>query len=547
MITWIQRSFQQHFRIIFGILLVLIIVSFIFVTNASSGLGRTSHTYLTRDFFGYNLGSQEDQSRLFGDANLSATLQLGYAGFGSEQLQQYAFQRIAALHLADQLHLPASTSEEVAAHIKSLRAFAGDDGQFDATRYNAFRDSLKTNSRFSAADVNRIIANDVRANKAQELVAGPGYVLDGDVRTQLARTETSWTIGIATVDYASYDPRVSPASADLAKFFADNSFRYEIPPQAVVSSVTFPTAAYLATAQVTEQEVRALFDSNPANFQKSANDPKNPSALKPAEAGDFDLVRSAVEATLRQRRAQTLSEKAASDFSLALYEAQLANDPAAITAIVNAHNLKLQSLAPFTKQSGPAEFDHSPDIANAAFKLDASHFYSDAIGYNQGAVVLFWQETLPPRTPLLSEVSAKVTADYLENEKRKRFVELGRILKSAIEGRVKAGDTFEQAVAAAAKASSVKIDAKMVPAFTAREPAKDVDYSIFGALERLEQGQTSDMVIAQDKGLFVYAAGKKLPDLSPANPQYAAARAQLASLTARLSPISIFLSSSALS
>ena len=43
------------------------------------------------------------------------------------------------------------------------------------------------------------------------------------------------------------------------------------------------------------------------------------------------------------------------------------------------------------------------------------------------------------------------------------------------------------------------------------------------------------MVIAQDKGLFVYAAGKKLPDLSPANPQYAAARAQLASLTARLS------------
>ena len=52
MITWIQRSFQQHFRIIFGILLVLIIVSFIFVTNASSGLGRTSHTYLTLFMFG---------------------------------------------------------------------------------------------------------------------------------------------------------------------------------------------------------------------------------------------------------------------------------------------------------------------------------------------------------------------------------------------------------------------------------------------------------------------------------------------------------------
>ena len=45
-------------------------------------------------------GSQEDQARLFGDANLSATLQLGYSGISSEQLQQYALQRAAALYPA---------------------------------------------------------------------------------------------------------------------------------------------------------------------------------------------------------------------------------------------------------------------------------------------------------------------------------------------------------------------------------------------------------------------------------------------------------------
>jgi peptidyl-prolyl cis-trans isomerase D len=39
MISWIQRNLQQHFKIIFAVLLDLIIVSFVFVTNASSGLG----------------------------------------------------------------------------------------------------------------------------------------------------------------------------------------------------------------------------------------------------------------------------------------------------------------------------------------------------------------------------------------------------------------------------------------------------------------------------------------------------------------------------
>jgi hypothetical protein len=42
------------------------------------------------------------------------------------------------------------------------------------------------------------------------------------------------------------------------------------------------------------------------------------------------------------------------------------------------------------------------------------------------------------------------------------------------------------------------------------------------------------MVVTADKGVLVYAANKQAPDLSPANPQYAVARAQLSSLTARL-------------
>ncbi len=126
----------------------------------------------------------------------------------------------------------------------------------------------------------------------------------------------------------------------------------------------------------------------------------------------------------------------------------------------------------------------------------------------------------------------KVSADYIENEKRRLFVELGKSLRSQIEARLKAGDTFDKAVATAA-GSSVKVEAKSVAPFTLREPPKDVDYSVLGSLERLEKGQVSEMSIAQDKGTLIYVADKKLPDLAESSPPYTAARAQVAASISR--------------
>lgn len=533
MISWIQRNLQQHFKLIFGVLLGLTIVSFVFVTNASSGLGRADRQTLTREFFGHNLGSEDGQARIFGDANLSATLQLGYAGFSSEQLQQYAFQRAAALHLADQFHLPATAKTEVADHIKTLAAFAGDNGEFDPVRYATFRDNLKT-GRVTEADIARVLADDVRIGKAQLLVGGPGYVLDEDVRTQLGRADTQWTLNVATADYKSYAPALNPGTAELTKFFEDNSFRYEVGPRVVVSAVNFAITEFLGGVTVTEAEVKARFDAAPSSFSKPANDPKDPKAVKPAEAGDFALVRADVEATLKSERAHRLAIKAASDLSYALFEKRVSHDSAAVEAFLAARNLKAQRLAPFGANTGPAEFGQSPDIAAAAFKLGSARHFSDAVPHLGGAAVLFWHETEPARKPLFSEVSAQVTSDYTESERRKRFVDLGRALKTLIETRLKAGDSFEQAAAAASRAHSVSLAVSNFPAFSLREPAKDIDYSILGVLDRLEQGQVSDMVVNADKGLLVYAAGRQLPDLTPANPQYAVARTQLASLTARL-------------
>jgi len=532
MISWIQKYFQHHFRIIFALILASTIISFIIAFGPGSNFGRTDRRpTITREFFGYNLGSQDDQTRLIGDAGLSVNLQTGYNSLEGADLQNYAFQRVAALALADQLHIPPTSKQEIADYIKGLRLFAGEDGQFDAGRYATFRDSLKTNPRLTEAEVSRVLSDDVRADKVQKIIAGPGYVLPNDVKAQLDRADSVWTLSTATADLATFNPSIPVTDLLLTKFFEENSFRYTIAPRAVVAAAHFPAAAYTSAVTVGEADVRAFYDANPGRFPNAA---AKPAGTKVDAAADYAAVRAQVEAALRLERAQRFAVKAASDLSFALYDGKIEPGTPAFDNLVAAQHLTLRPLAPFTREDGPAELGHSTEIANEAFKLGSNRSYSDALAAPGGAVVLFWKETQPSRQPAFAEVREKIAADYTANEKSKRFVEFGKTLRSLIENRLKAGDTFEKAVASAAGATSVKIESKTLPPFSRRNPPKDLDFSIAGAMERLEKGRVSDMIIAKDHGLFVYAADKKLPDFSETGPAYAAMRAQMAVVNARI-------------
>lgn len=531
MISWIQKYFQHHFRAIFAVLLGVTIISFIFTIGAAPGIGRADRQSVERRVFGYNLTSQEDSNRLFGDASVSAQLQYGFTPEGAE-LQNYALLRAAALKIADDLHIPAASKQEITDFIKNLRSFAGQDGQFDAARYSQFRDSLKTNPRMNEGRVGRILSDDIRMGKVQKLLAGPGYVQASDVKSQLEKGDSSWTLAVATVDYASYNPAIPANDATLTKFFEENAFRYEIAPQVVANYVEFSILPLLSQVTVTEPEVRAFYDANPAHFPKPAADPKATPA-KADPAADYAAVRPQVESTLKVERARHLASKAASDFSFALYEKKLAPGTPAFDAFVAAQKLPVKSLAPFTREQGPLELGGSPEVAEEAFKLGKDRTYSDAVSAPGGAVVLFWKETIPAHKPLFTEVKDKVASDFVDGEKRKKFVELGRTLRTALETRLKSGEAFDKAVAAIASANSVKIDAKTFPAFTRRQPPQDLDYTALGALDRLDKGKVSDLLIAKDHGLLVYAVDKKLPDLSETSPQFVTTREQIAMATSR--------------
>lgn len=526
MISWIQRTFQQHFKWLFLALLAVVIVSFVFITNASSGFGHTAKQTPARPFFGINLGSSEDQQALVKDATLSVQLH-GMQIRSEAQFQQYALQRHAALHLAEELNLPAPTDAELVAHLQTLRAFAGADGQFDAKRYAEFRDSLKTNPQLRESDVTRVISDDVTYQQVLKLLAGPGYVLPLDVQNQLNRADATWTLEAVTIDYAGFKPAIAVSDEALSKFFEYNTARYEVAPKVAVSYVEFPSSAYADKVTFTEAGLRAYFDANPARFTKTAGD--KPAAPSTPDA-DFAAARKQVEDAYKAERAKTLATSAASDFAVALYDNKVTG--ATLDAFLASRQLARKTVAPFNADSVPAELGGSRRVAIEALKTGPQKPFSDAVDIGRGAAILVWTESVPARQPALAEVKARVTSDYLESEKRKRFSEAGRALRTALENRLKAGDTLAKAVAASTAVISAPLSTKSWPAFTLATPPQDIDYNVYSALEGLQKGELSQMVSTAEQGLIVYAADKKLPSSDPASPKFTEMRSRLASYTA---------------
>jgi peptidyl-prolyl cis-trans isomerase D len=524
MISWIQTTFQHHFKLVFAVLLALMIVAFVFTIGASPGIGRAERSVLARQYFDLNLNKPEDQRILFSDASLSAYLNLGYSGLNNDQLQMYALQRYAVIAIANELRIPAPSEAELKTFITGLRPFQGQNGEFDAATYNRFTANIRSNGRNSEADVARVLSSDYRVDQVNRLFSGPGYVMHSDIAQQLARSETSWTIAIANLSYESFKPTINPSEAEINKYFSDNIFRYEIQPKFDGSYVEIPLSNYLAQVKVTDAEVRAFYDANKARFSAQTE-----GAAKLDDAAAYSAVKTQVDLALRTERARQLAIKSASDITVSLFEKGA--KPATINTLLAGYGLNTKPLPPFGSEETPAQLGGQPEIAAEAFKLSVDRIFSDALATPNGAVILIWNSTIPARKPELSEVRQKVLADYSEVERRKHFVEAGKAIKASIESRLKAGEAFAAAADAAANAFGVKAEVKTPAAFTLRQPPQDAEYTALSALERLTKGQISDMLLSGPKGLIVYVINKATPDLSPANANYALAKAQMARIS----------------
>jgi peptidyl-prolyl cis-trans isomerase D len=537
MISWIQRVFQQHFKWLFFLLLAVVIVSFVFVTEYSSRLGQRSHKIPDRPFFGINLSKADETRRLVEDAQLS--LYLRQSPFSPQpsqaEMEQHALHRHAALHFAAQLGIPTPGSEapEVAAYIQTLGRFAGPDGRFDPKAYASLLDEIKKNPRgFNENDLGRVILDDVRAEAFEKLLAGPGYVLPSDLAEQLARRDTRWTLAVAAIDGSAFAPRIDVSDTAVSAWFEQNARRYELGPRVSVAAVRFPVERHAASVTLTEAQIRAAYDANPARYPAPAAAPGEIRIDGPD--ADFAAVRAQVEADLRRQRAERAALTAADDLTFRLLDQGVT--PEKLPAFLAAQNLSLEELGPVGAGSVPAVLGGdaaSSRILPEVLRLAADRPFSSPIPVPDGAVVLVWRESLPSRVPDFAEVRDRVLPDYQAAERRRLLNEAGRSLRASVATALAAGKPFADAVSEAAKAAGLKAEVKKPEPFTLMNPPQDVDFTALRALEGLEKGELSEFLPSRgETGLLVQALAKDIPAFDPASPAAAEIKAQMAPILA---------------
>lgn len=532
MISWIQRYFQKHFRLVFAVILIAVAVPMVFIYSASGGTGDGQGTgkLLERPFFGYNLGNAEQTRRIFSDGTWSIRLKAGYDALQGDQVQQYALQRIAGLALADELHLPVPTADQVAKAVATLRAFQNEQGQFDQTRYTQFADSLKTRNDLTGADINRILRDDVRLEALAKLVGGPGYVLPHDIKQQLVLADSTWTIQVATLDYAAFNPALNPTEDTLKNFHAENAFRYDVPARPRLSVVEFKGTDYLPSVAPTEAELRAFYNSNPARFPIPADAGKKddkPTITPAANVDHFPQVRAQVEAALKEAVGARGASKAANDLATAIFDRKLTANSPELTAFLAEQRHPAKAVAPFAPDQPPADMPWIASYTEQVSRLSKERHFSDPLPTTDSFVILLWNESLPGYKPLFTEVRDRVLADYKDGEKRKLFIARGQALRTQLAAAAKTASANFAATAAAEK-----LEVKSYAGFTLRQPPQDMPYQAFGTLQGLEAGQVAEMVADAEKGYLVFAQEKKQPDLAPGNPRYAELQQQMMIRTA---------------
>lgn len=537
MITWIQKTFQQHFRVIFFILLAGVIISFVFITNVSGGFGRTENRVPKRPFFGLDLSNEQDQARLIRDGSLSAMLLYG-GRIGD--VQQYAFGRQAMLYTADQLQIPQPTEAELKAYIQTIPIFMRRQGetdtafQFDAATYDRVRkDPSLLGVAATPGQLTRVIADDARIANVVRTLAGPGYALPEEVRQLIKQADSTWTLQTAAIPADSFKPAITHAESELSAYFETNRGSYTIPPRVRVSYAEISASLFLSGITLDEAAIRAYYDANPSRFPKPAAAPESMAAPATADS-DYNLVKPQVELALRHQRALDAANKAASDLAHKLYSEKIAPGSPEFTRMLIQGNATINTAPDFSENDVPAQFGPNRyAVAREAFALDTDNRVSNAINTGSGAIILFWESGTPSREPDFLEVRDKVAADYTAQETRRQFVALGQKLKTQIQDALKAGSTFEQAVTTAATSAGLAATTKDIPPFTLRTATSEhIDGSIVAALEHIDQGDVSDMAVVSGEGRFVYAKARQVPDLTEANPDYALFAGQIANRNA---------------
>lgn len=503
-ITWLQNSTQKHHRLIFGFLLVVVGVSFVFYTGSGSQTGALGGR--STDYLGVDLGNPRAIQRYEDPMRLTAMPEDNEA-----RLRRICL-GIAQKHLADQIGVPTPGETEVQEWVRNAFRSISPEG-LTTQAWEAYVTELQ--ARFDCgrdealARFETCVEDILRWQATARLLGGPGHASPTQVKDLLTAVDTRWTTRAATLPFATFRPAIADDLAKAKAHFAANAESHRIPGNVVVRAVTFPAPAAKARA-VTEEEIL----THAYNFAEELGIPTG----KVSE----EALRRKDEITARIL-ARSSAEEEAARLSDGLLEAFPSLDTRPADAALEAwlRERKAGVGEPATLVDGAeAELAGAPAAAvTAAARLaEGSAWHTEFYVGPKGPVVILVDKRVPSRIPAFEEVQAKALADWRESERGRLFILRSKEVADAIRNAMAAGESFP--------AAANKLGLSVAPE-TVTFTAADIPESLRGpgiaadtALEEAGEGKsTAPIRVRGGDFVILHALRREIPALDPKDPR----------------------------
>lgn len=519
MITWLQNFFLKHNKWLFGGLLIVIIVTFVLTIGPQSFFGSGSSTEQRRlQFHGYDLASEADQRTMSQHAEISAFLnpELQLQG---EQIMNYAYVRVAALGLADQLGIPEPGVDALKAYIQSLRAFQDPTtASFSADSYQRIVDIVENSGRFSPNTLARVLREDYRIAEVRRALGGPDYTLPFEVDQAYLDAKSTFAVDLLHFDINRFNPDISASDEVLEAFYNENPARYEIPESVSVTALMFRAEAYLTEIRDPEGDVlEAYFAANKATYQPA------PPASESETETETEIPEVALEDVLERvvldwktEQAKSLAARKCEQFSVQLWQRKIALGSPEYEALLAQFAVEQQPMEPFSRGATPRSSELPFQLFESvwAYTNTANRYFSDLANTNDGAGLLVVNERIPARQPAFSEVRGEVRTAFLDSEKRRLFAERGKELHDRLQAELNPSSVEELA-------KELDLEYAAIDPFAGdRVPFSLRRNQLWDQVRFLEAGDVTPMSMDANRGTFAYLKEKTPAELDPESEAY---------------------------
>ena len=490
MITWLQNATSKHHRIIFGFLLVVIVVSFVFYGFAGRGaLSSGSSMYQ-----GVDLNDPSVRAR-FRDATFFAQMT------GRRMNENGLVQRVAELSLADSLGIPSPSVVEIRRFANEMTT--GPDGksadglnkfvEFAAKQLNVSDD--ETRARFEA-----YIVDTWRIQKAISTLAGSGHATSSQIKRILDRERTNWTVDVATFSAAGFKPEIKVDDAKVKESFTVNIENYRLPPQVAVTAVTI-TPSVADTAPVSDEEIINMGYNQAEKFKFETGKVKEQALAKRAELEKFVRADRAIT-NLAGQISDELAEKFAIDTAKA--------DSKELAAWIKAKNAKVTVIPSFEVINPPTVAKIPAEALRVAGELNEKEWRTEVYRSEEGATFILLNVRTADRLPTYEEAKIKAVENWKKSQLNRLLAEEVAKVGKALQADIAAGKSFTDS----AKAHKLVLSSPAAfSIYSLPEALKGADANTGPLIEAAGVGKlTSAIRVANGDHVFIRPAKKDLTE-----------------------------------